>query len=121
MTSRGNLAYSDPKLSFSEEVSHEMRFLKDSRSTKARFLDFRKRTGCGAAVSCSDHGQIVSLLEEGIEGLFDQILTMIFGGNVAGLLWRFQVFAFCCLHFFGTGAVFCAHVLWSTLFVAVPL
>ena len=59
MTPRGNLAYSDPKLSFSEEVSHEMRFLKDSRSTKARFFDFRKRAGCGAAVSCSDHARIM--------------------------------------------------------------
>ena len=70
--------------------------------------------------SCSDHGQIVCLLAEGIEGLFDQILTMIFGGNVAEL-WRFQIFAFCCVHFFVTGTVFCAHVVWSSLFAAVPL
>ena len=50
--------------------------------------------------SCSDHGQIVCLLAEDVEGLFDQILTMIFGGNVAELWVAFSNLCFLLLTFF---------------------
>ena len=125
MTPRGNLAYSDPKLSFSEEVSHEMRFLKDSRSTKARFFDFRKRAGCGAAVSCSDHARIMVkssvYWRKALRDFLIKSWLWFLEEMSQSCGWRFQIFAFCCLHFFVTGTVFCAHVLWSSLFAAVPL
>ena len=54
--------------------------------------------------SCSDHGRIVFLLAEAIDGLFDQILDLHFLSLPEFV--HFQILVFCCCYLFGAARSF---------------